>query len=210
MYTQPFKESDIEFTFGSDWIVKKYDNHAYFKILSGHGLKGVDFIGIYKNEGLYLIEVKNYYKRSYSPVEPDLSDVEGTHPLLGSALHSKIEDSLRLIKIVNKYLETRWWFKIAYFWRNTLSRKVIKKDWHFWTRVGELSENAQKVFPVLWLEMDSALIEQSNQSTSTVSVSLKSEYDKRKQLPTQVLQIISTKNYIRNKVLEGVRVIRKE
>lgn len=210
MKTQAFTESDIEFTFGTDWIVKKYDDHAYFKILSGHGLKGVDFIGIYKNESLYLIEVKNYHKRSYSPVGPDLSDLEGVNPLLGLNVHGKMEDSLRLIRIVNQYLVTRWWFKIAFFFRNTFNNKGISKDWHFWSRAGELSKDAQSVFPVLWLEVDSKLLDRSNQSTSSISVALRSEYGKRKQLPTQLLQITSIKNYIREKVLIGVRVIRKD
>ena len=204
MYTQSFRESDIEFTFGADWIVKKYDDHTYFKILSGYGLKGVDFIGIYKNEGLYLIEVKNYNKRSYSPVVPDLSDLEGQNPLLGSDIHGKIEDSLRLIRIVNKYLKTRWWFKISYLVRNTLKNKTIKKDWHFWTRVGELSENAQNVFPILWLEIDPLQIEQTDQIVSNLVPVLKGEFENRKRLLCKHLQITSIGTNTNKNVLKDV------
>lgn len=201
---QSFSESDIAFTFGEDWVVKKYDDHAYYDILSGYGIKGVDFIGIYKNERLYLIEVKNYHKRSYSPVAPDLSDLKGVSPPLAADMHDKIGDSLRLIKIVNKYLARKWWYKISLFLKNTTRSQTIKKDWHFWNRVRELSENAQNVFPILWLEMDPLLLEQSDQINSNLISVLQKEYTKRKRLPCKRLQITSMGNNKKGKVLEDV------
>ncbi len=210
MKTQSFKESDIEFTFGADWAVKKYDDHAYFKMLSGHGLKGVDFIGIYKNESLYLIEVKNYHKRSYSPVDPDWSDIEGGSPPLGAHLYGKMEDSLRLIRIVNKYLSTRWWFKMASYFRRTFKKEALQKDWHFWTRVGELSQDPASVHPVLWLEMDPKLYEPSDLRIASLTTRLQNEYAKGKALPTQPLQVVSIKEHRTKAVMGNLEVLRRD
>ncbi len=210
MNKRSFKESDIEFIFGNNWVVRKYDEHAYFKMLSGHGLKGVDFIGIYKSEQLFLIEIKNYHKRSYSPVDPDLSDIEGRNPILGRKLYGKIEDTLRLIRIVNKYLTTRWWFTIAHTFRKILKRRAIQKDWHFWTRVGELSKDAKNVLPVLWLETGIKSSELHAQASDELVTSVQNEYAKGKPLNIQALQITSIKSQSEKEVLKDLIALRKE
>jgi len=56
-----FLESGLQFDFTpTNWRVMKYDTHRYFKILSGAGLKGIDFIGIHKEEALIFFEVKHF------------------------------------------------------------------------------------------------------------------------------------------------------
>lgn len=207
---QAFNESDLEFTFGTDWIVKKYDDHAYFKMLAGHGLKGVDFIGIYRNETLFLIEVKNFQKRSYSPVDSDWTDINGDAPLLGLKLYSKIEGSLRLIRIVNKYLSTRWWFCVVSYFRRIFGKKEIKKDWHFWTRVGELCDEPATVQPVLWLEVGQKKIELSGLPTITIYKALEKEYAKKEKLPTKSLYITSIKKESQLGKLKDLNVAKKE
>ena len=57
------QESDLHFTFPPDWIVHKFDATAAYRSVSGHGLKGVDFLCLVGTEELYLIEVKNFYRR---------------------------------------------------------------------------------------------------------------------------------------------------
>ena len=50
-------ESDLLFEFPDDWVVRKYDDTAAYQSLSGHGLKGVDFIALVPDGTLWLIEV---------------------------------------------------------------------------------------------------------------------------------------------------------
>jgi len=65
------KESALLFDFEeTDWIVKKYDDHRYYKSLSGAGLKGVDFIGIFQQEKVVFIEVKNFRAKHPTRKEP--------------------------------------------------------------------------------------------------------------------------------------------
>lgn len=57
------QESSINFDFQApQWNVVKYDEHLAHKKVSKalHPTKAVDFLGVYKNERLFLIEVKNY------------------------------------------------------------------------------------------------------------------------------------------------------
>ena len=78
-----YQESGLEFNFDNNWVLKKYDSHPFYKSLSGANLKAVDFIGIWKNEILVLIEVKNYKIRysalKKSPIQFFLSGLVGKH-----------------------------------------------------------------------------------------------------------------------------------
>lgn len=164
MLEQNYIESDIYFSFNQDWKVKKYDDHAYFKSVAGFGLKGIDFIGIYKTQELFLIEVKNYRKRIYSPVAPDWSDLEGNKPPLIEAYVNKIYDSLRLIKVVNQSYQRKWWFRILKKWNELTGNQSIEKDWQFWEKVYQLSQSPEYVKPILWLELDPDFLTSLNQT----------------------------------------------
>ncbi len=157
---QNFIESDMQFSFNQDWVIKKYDEHAYFKVLAGQGLKGVDFIGIYKEKFLYLIEVKNYKQRIYSPAAATRTDLKGEVPPLALTYINKIDDSLKLIRVVQRAHKRKWWFRILYYVQDFIGDTRLNKDWKFWRKVYELSTQASSVFSVLWLELDSNFLTQ--------------------------------------------------
>jgi hypothetical protein len=105
-----FSESELHFKFPVDWIVHKYDEHRFYRYLSGSGLKGVDFIAIHQGE-LILIEVKNYVTRSkkenYDPMEPLL-----INPALYVKRYlRKFEDTLQLLDIIDRYYNRKWWYR---------------------------------------------------------------------------------------------------
>lgn len=151
-----FKESDIEFEFGRDCLVKKFDEHRYYNILSGSGLKGVDFIVIYKNEFLYLIEVKNYKKRSFSPVAPDVSDLLGDPCPLVDQFVEKIQDSITLINVVKKYLAKKWWFGLTEWIKKMLPEDYsLNRDMDFWLKAKAIIENDKsKLQTMLIIDFD--------------------------------------------------------
>jgi hypothetical protein len=57
-----FTEGGIQFRFGDSWSVQKYDEHRDYRerIQKLPGSKAVDFVGLYKEDRLYFIEVKDY------------------------------------------------------------------------------------------------------------------------------------------------------
>jgi len=162
MEYQKFIESDLQFSFNQDWVVKKYDDQNYFKLLAGQGLKGVDFIGIYKENFLYLIEVKNYRKRAYSPAAAIWTDLEGALPPLALTFVKKIDDSLKLIRVVERAQKRKWWLRLLYYVQDFTGDKRLNKDWKFWRRVYELSTQASTVYSVLWLELDPIFLTQED------------------------------------------------
>jgi len=208
MADQNFIESDISFSFDSDWTVKKYDEHAYFRILSGHGLKGVDFIGIYKQQSLYLIEVKNYHQRSYSPVAPDWSDITGTNPNLASAFNEKIKDTLQLIDVVILYLSRRWWSKPALTLHRLLGSTKLTKDWQFWTKVKSLTEDSSQVHPILYLALPPAFLHQEQTTATQYLQHLASTIHTQSTNPNPNTRITSAhQSSIKNNSLPGVTII---
>jgi hypothetical protein len=162
MAYQKFIESDLLFSFNQDWVIKKYDDHVYFKILAGQGLKGVDFIGIYKKKFLYLIEVKNYRQREYSPVAANWVDLEGASPPLAHIFIKKLDDSLKLIRVVERAQKRRWWSRLLYYIQDLTGDKRLNKDWKFWRKVYDLSLQAATVYPILWLELDPIFLTQAD------------------------------------------------
>ena len=149
-----FKESGLTFSFNNQWFVTKFDEHRFYKLLAGRGLKGVDFIGIYKEKTLVLMEVKNYIDRykadGINPTEVFLENPD----FFLKKVEQKFEDSLRLIQIVRRFYERKWWYRM-------FAKKLIGKlpftflmqfEWGFWTVVWQLVEEG-KVEKVLWLEL---------------------------------------------------------
>lgn len=96
-----YNESEIWIRFHPSAIVVKFDDHKFYKYLSGQGLKGVDFLVIDKLYGLFLIEIKNFRKRDTQPEEKDLSH----------NFYQKCEDTLHLIEIIYKVYQRKWWVK---------------------------------------------------------------------------------------------------
>ena len=151
---QYFEESDLNFAFPEDWVVKKFDETRFFKHLSGVGFKGVDFIIITPEPQLILIEVKNYIDRwptdNLNPTEILGNDLER----FSKIIIKKFEDSFRLVGIIEKYYKRKWWYSwLAVPIAKFLSfSKLLKMEWGFWKIVNELLEK-KEVELILWLEL---------------------------------------------------------
>ncbi len=145
-----FTESGLSFRFPEDWIVFKYDEHRFYRYVSGSGLKGVDFIGV-KGESLYLIEVKNYADRvsldTYDPMEYLLNTVKEQ----AERYLRKLEDSLSLLNIIQQYYHRKWWYRKIYL--PFLRKSKITSDLGFWTKAVELKDRPDCVTFLLWLEL---------------------------------------------------------
>ncbi|MEL6865901.1 MAG: hypothetical protein AAFP19_15860 [Bacteroidota bacterium] len=142
------EESDLVFEFDEQWVVKAYDKHPYYRLMSGLGLKGVDFIGIYQNRFLVLFEVKNYRVR-YKDYEPEV-DVEN----LQNTLHRKLEDTLMAIRVISRHLQNKWLFRQLQPLFEWLSPKWLKQNaWAFWSAVQRIVDSGeQQIIYVAWLD----------------------------------------------------------
>ena len=133
-----FQESGWKFEFDESWQVKKFDDHRYYKTLSGRGFKGIDFIAIQPDRHLLLIEVKNYRDQ-----EPPSSEK------MAEIFSKKIEDSLKLINIVRAYYARSWHYRLLEW---LIRRKPgFFGEKGFWTEVIELAEQ-KKSHAILWID----------------------------------------------------------
>lgn len=149
-----FIESGIQFQFPADWLVFKYDEHRFYRYLSGSGLKGVDFIAIRDNE-LILIEIKNYRERIekelYSPVAVLIEKPD----LYKDKFVRKFEDTFRLLGIIEQYYQRQWWYRNVF----QLLKKYLPKKWlfkmevFFWSKAITLLKQNHQVTLLLWLEV---------------------------------------------------------
>ena len=155
-----FSESGLTFKFSNRWRVLKYDEHRFYRYLSGSGFKGVDFIGILDEKKLALIEVKNYkdrYQRDQVDPSEELLNNPKTYAI---QFAHKFNDTFQLIGIIRKYYQRRWWFRQP---RNLLLRLIPRRfllqfDWGFWNIAIQLiDENHEKTLIVLWLELNDDL-----------------------------------------------------
>ncbi|OAV45374.1 hypothetical protein [Lewinella sp. 4G2] len=155
--TTTFFESDLEFTFPSDWTVRKFDDTTAYQSLSGHGLKGVDFIAISPDDRLWLIEVKNFRPRRKGSREYRAERRAPT--LLASDLHRKFVDSVRLINIVQQYLHRSRWRSLQ-IWYRTRVRPDRNSNYWFWQRTYELcgggTRHVGDLEYVVWMETPEA------------------------------------------------------
>ncbi len=143
---QTFTESNLKFTFPNAWEVIKYDEHRYYRALSGSDFSGVDFAGIYDGKA-YFIEVKNYTQ--YQKDEPlDLNEI--TQNFL-----EKITDTQRLLSLINRYHERKWLYRLVRN-HNFLMRRFFK-HWLFWKRLFEYE--AGFVFIIRCAHQDAAFFD---------------------------------------------------
>jgi len=147
-----FEESGLTFQFNADWVVNKYDEHRYFRRFAGEGLKGVDFLGIYKKEELVLIEVKNYRIRYKEKPPIAIYHILENPEILADKVLQKAKDTLQVIRVINKFYQRNWfyriWMPILRLLRNS-SRTA--NTWLFWTRAQVLVER-KRLKVILWLE----------------------------------------------------------
>lgn len=96
-------EGSQEIIFSSDWTVIKVDEHPYYRSVSGRGLKSVDFFALHPEWGLALIELKDYSSNG---------KISNTTDELHKALIKKEEDSIRLIRIIYKMYNRKWYYRL--------------------------------------------------------------------------------------------------
>ncbi|MEM1359516.1 MAG: hypothetical protein AAGF89_15020 [Bacteroidota bacterium] len=145
-----FTESDLLFTFPDDWVVRKFDDTVAYQSLSGHGLKGVDFIALSPDGKLWLMEVKNYRPRQKAGKEYRAK----RRPPAQLAAHvaKKFSDTHRLLKIVDASLRKRWWSRIRLYYLEKLRPNTASNYW-FWTEAKRRADQPESlVVYVLWLE----------------------------------------------------------
>ena len=185
-----FTESGLTFSFSERWKVLKYDEHRFYRYLSGSGFKGVDFIGILDESILALIEVKNYNDR-YPSDETDPSKDLISDPLSYAEQYAqKFADTFQLIRIIRKYYKRRWWFLQArkLLLRFIPRRILLRFDWGFWNIVIQLiDEKKEKILIVLWLELNDELMTQTLKNTMD-----KIQEYLQQQLPSGQIEVIIT------------------
>jgi hypothetical protein len=121
--THYFEESECTFTFSKEWEVIKYDSHDFYRTVSGRSFSGVDFAGMFKDK-LYLIEVKNFYQYNKT------GKIEGVDQFCVE-MKEKFLDTLDLIRIIQKYHNRKWSYKM--FYGLVESYPKLHYTWWFWT-----------------------------------------------------------------------------
>ena len=147
-------ESALLFNFeDTDWIVKKYDDHRYYKPLSGAGLKGVDFIGIFQQKKVVFIEVKNFRAKHPTKREP-FSVLADTKQFI-TKIADKFEDTFVATTTIKAYLQKKWWYRLYLkFERHLPPSLFLNRDWYFWHIAHQLASDKGKLEFVLWLEIE--------------------------------------------------------
>jgi hypothetical protein len=145
-----FEESGLRFSFAPNWVVKKYDEHPYFRALSGNGLKGVDFIAIRDQRQLVFIEVKNYRTRHNAKLGASFDVSVKPAPELAYELKRKLEDTLLAMDAVLQYYHRSWWFRRLRRW--WLRWPFLQHNRAFWTLADSLVH--QHLHYVAWLALD--------------------------------------------------------
>ena len=150
-------ESDLVFDFDETaWVVKKYDSHRYYKKLSGSGLKGVDFIGIFQQRQVVFIEVKHF--RSRHPTLQEEFAVLTTTKQFIAKMADKLEDTFTAVTAIAAYLRKKWWYRLFVKWEAHLPKQLFKKqDWFFWHQVYQLAQEQSNIEFILWLEIEEGI-----------------------------------------------------
>ncbi len=138
-----FHESELTFSFSENWKVMRYDEHRYYKIVSGRSISGVDFACITPEDHLILIEVKNFFQYQQDGVINDLGR-------FAEEMKEKILDTLDLIDIIHRYHGRKWSYRILY----GLVRRFpsLHYDWWYWSTMYDLHLSSEKLRFILVLE----------------------------------------------------------
>lgn len=147
-------ESDLIFSFSEkDWEVIKYDTHRYYKILSGVGLKGIDFLGVFNKRKVVFFEVKNYRNQHLSKKNGYLVLENPTNFVQQVA--QKLKDTLKAVEVIIQYLERKGWYRFYLRFHTWIPPFIVqKKDWYFWHRLYQLMQEKEGMEFVLWLEIE--------------------------------------------------------
>lgn len=174
---ESFSESNYTFTFDKHWKVVKYDDHPYFRILSGRSFSGVDFVGIYRNEKLYILEIKNYYQYSKDGVIEDLDQFV-------SEIRGKMLDTLDLMRIIHKYHSRKLMFRFCIDLVNKLPS--LHYTWWIWNRMKDLESNKDFVF---------ILLINSKEPLKTLSQKLNDKIAEEQEYQIPEIEVFDLENY---------------
>lgn len=150
--TQYFTESDLVFTFPDDWVVRAFDSTVAYQSVSGHGLKGVDFIVLSPDGQLWLIEVKNYRPRISTRNGREYRANRKTPEALSANVTRKFHDSQRLIRVVDTWLRRSWWRRLRLWWQQRKTSPGAKDNYWFWAEAKQRLAHPNHLQLVLWLE----------------------------------------------------------
>ena len=172
--TNEFRESGLIFRFSEDWVIRKYDDHKFYRGLSSVGLRAVDFIGLYRNHRAVFIEVKNYRQRSPKKAIEILQDPE---PFIDYMVR-KVEDTRVGIRAIHGYFKRKWLYRLIYqrLLRLPLSRWKNYR-WVYWAQLYNYVWEKQRIDVVFWLDFleayDGVSHEQLQQSRQRIEAGLK-------------------------------------
>lgn len=157
-----FQESDLQFDFSAThWQVMKYDTHRYYKILSGAGLKGVDFVGIYKEEQLVFFEIK-HFRTNQATDNASFLLFEDTD-LFVQNISDKMADTHTAIKVIIKYLNRKVWYRYFLKLEQYIPTSIFQQqDWYFWHKIHHFWESESPKSFILWLEIDPNYLAKAN------------------------------------------------
>lgn len=182
MKNNTFRESGLTFRFDQKWNVIKYDEHKYYRSLSGSSFSGVDFAGIYQCDQTVFLEVKNYMQ--YDGRIRDTSDN------ILKKYGEKITNTLHLINLIHRYHRRN--FIYNWFISLVLKQPWLHRTWFFWTKMHEMIQHKNQfrfVFLILTPPQKIAMFD-------NILIQLKSKYPEK-----------SIKFYYNKKsFLEGIEV----
>ena len=141
------QESNLHFTFPPDWIVRKFDDTAAFRSVSGHGLKGIDFLCLVGTDELWLIEVKNFYRRGKRKLAPRRDP-----RALADHVGRKFSDTQRLIGIVRRAMQRQWYVRLLLRYYTWHPRPRPQSTYWFWVEAARRMAVPNNLHCVLWLE----------------------------------------------------------
>jgi len=167
-------ESKHKFSFDDRWHILKYDDHPYYRVVSGRSWRGIDFAGIYEDAHLYLIEVKNFYQFGND------GEIEDVNQFV-LEIKEKILDTVDLVQIIEKYHQRKWMYRL---WIRLVKRfKELNTNWWFWNRMFEFIEIGSFTFVLL--------IDSKENMTSLRNQLLLSLKDEDYIIPHVIIQSIS-------------------
>lgn len=176
-----FVESAFMFRFNDDWNVIRYDEHRFYKSLSGQSLSGVDFAGIYKGSECLLIEVKNFKQRNARVYEKSFEEFH-------SEILEKAKDSLHLIGVIKKYLQRKFLYRAFY---NLVEKyPILNKEWFFWSELYRIAIEDKNAHFVLLIDSDFDMSRIQND----LSKDLKEKYNAVKVISLQNADHVSELN----------------
>jgi hypothetical protein len=151
-----YVESDLFFDFPKHWIVKKYDQHPFYKGMSGVGLSAVDFIVVTQEDAILLIEVKNYCHRPASQLFHINALLRNHEEGLAYSFIQKLEETITGINAIATYCSKSAWYRAWYILLKKVGAKyfLLSNDRLCWLWLNEqIQQTPEKIVPILWLEL---------------------------------------------------------